>query len=148
MQTYKKILVVVLIALITPVLYERSKENKKISLKIERMISDQNFTSIDASKLSTKTWDKLCVLGPYASAYGFEREAGFNWNVELYTSWDSEDFTLLTFIKDNSVVEFAEYPILKNSFINGCKANNKLFLNIKRSKNGPTFHEMELVNKD
>ena len=137
----------VLIILITPILYERSKENKEISLKIERLISDKNVTLIEASALSSKDWDKLCVLGPYASGQGFESQTGFNWNVELYTNWDSEDFTLLTFIKGNKVLEFSEYPIMKASFINGCKPRNKVLFKINRSRDKLNRDELVLINK-
>lgn len=148
MRSFQKILIGILIILVTPILYQRSKENKEISLKIERLINDKSVNLIDASKLSTKSWDKLCALGPYATAQGFERQTGFNWNVDLYTSWDTEDFTLLTVIKDNSVVEFSEYPIMKGRIINGCVTNNKVFLKINPSKQKLMHDELVLINKN
>ena len=148
MRLIEKILIVILIILITAVLLERSKENKEISLNIERLLIDKNVTTVDASKLISKDWDKICALGPYASAQGFKRQTGFDWNVELYTSFDSEDFTLLTFIKDNSVVEFSEYPIMKGSIINGCATNNKASLKINRSKDKLNRDELVLIIKN
>lgn len=54
MRLIEKILIVILIILITAVLLERSKENKEISLNIERLLIDKNVTTVDASKLISK----------------------------------------------------------------------------------------------
>lgn len=56
---------------------EQQKENKQLSLKIESVLNQKNFDFLDLTKVSYKDWDRVCIVGPYASNEHVEKQIGF-----------------------------------------------------------------------
>lgn len=97
---------------------EQAKENTQISTKIELTLSDKNLKVLDLSIVTGKSWDKVCVIYPYAVNSTVEKEIGFAWDVESNTDISAdENISLLLFVENNQVVEFVQHPRRKGDFL-------------------------------
>ncbi|MGR3276570.1 hypothetical protein ACSYAD_15805 [Acaryochloris marina NIES-2412] len=75
---------------------------------------DQPF---DLGTLGSDEWQKICVLDPYTANTEGAKILGFNWDFESQSSIKENDgINLLVFVKDQSVVAFAEHLRHKGDF--------------------------------
>lgn len=99
---------------------EQAKENKQISVLIDQQFNQKNLSYIDLAKVSDKSWDRVCIIGPYALNKAAEEVLGFKWDIEKNTEITSNDrISLLIFVKNNQVVEFVQHPRNKVDFSSG-----------------------------
>lgn len=88
-----------------------SSASPEISRQIDDEYDASRGTRIDLSRVGPPTWDRVCVLGPYADNRRAEATLGFAWNVWLNSSiaW-SDGINVLVFIRGADVVAYAEHP--------------------------------------
>ena len=101
---------------------EGKKENIMLSREITQTLLKEEFVFLDLSILSKKVWDRICVIGPYATSELIEKQIGFKWDGLLNTGIDDENVASLLFIKDKTVVEFIVHPRHEGDFLgsHGC----------------------------
>ena len=96
-----------------------SKPNQEISTEITKKIESNNSDPIDLRQIGPESWERLCIIGPYASNDTAEKIIGFKWNVNDLSSIGSNDsINLVVFIKNNQVVALTEHPRNKGDFSN------------------------------
>ena len=99
---------------------EQAKENKQISVLIDQQFNQKNLGYIDLAKVSDASWDRVCIIGPYALNKTAEDLLGFKWDIEENTEITSNDgITLLIFVKNKQVVEYVQHPRNKVDFSSG-----------------------------
>ncbi len=96
-----------------------SQPNQDISAEITKQFESSNSGPIDLRQVGPASWDRLCVIGPYAFNDSVEKLLGFKWDAQGLSSIGGNDsIYLLTFIKNNKVAAFTEHPRNKGDFLN------------------------------
>ncbi len=92
--------------------------DKTISQKIGAQFDNPSGTTIDLQNVVAYDWERLCVIGPYATNKSIEEQIGFPWDgLSKSTIGDHDNISLLVFVKSNSVVAFTEHPRGKGDFL-------------------------------
>lgn len=104
--------------LITCVGCDGSKYPKvNVSKTIADHLQSKPDQPLDLATLGSDEWQKICVLDPYTANTEGAKILGFNWDFESQSSIKENDgINLLVFVKDQSVVAFAEHPRHKGDF--------------------------------
>lgn len=72
---------------------------------------------IDLSAVTTFSWDRLYVFGPYTPLSELESTVGKSWRKICFTQIDVlEGYTLLVFTENKKVIHCLEYPVEKYDF--------------------------------
>lgn len=75
--------------------------------------------SVNLAEAVAGYWEKVCILGPYMNNDMAKTTLGFKWDVESKTSITSnEGVSLLLFVRDGKVIEYAEHPRNQGDFSN------------------------------
>jgi len=91
--------------------------SSSISEQITAQVEASKTSPIDLSVVGPTSWDRVCVLGPYATNQHAEKVLGFKWDAESKTSIAGSDgITVLVFIQNQQVVAFTEHPRNKGDF--------------------------------
>ena len=90
---------------------------KGISERIESNLAAEGGTRLDLGRIGVPDWDRVCILGPYTNNIEAMAVLGFEWDVEGKSEIRSSDgINVLAFVKDSSVVDFAEHPRGRGDF--------------------------------
>ena len=93
-----------------------SRADPGISTRLAARV-DSGAATVDLAELGPPNWDKICVLGPYATNERAEQVLGFKWDAKGKSSIGSNDgINLLVFVKGQQVVAYAEHPRNKGDF--------------------------------
>ena len=88
-----------------------SGDNASISAQISAQFEASRTAPIDLSVVGPASWDRVCVLPPYATNQTAEKVLGFRWDAESKTSIAGSDgITVLVFVESQQVVAYAEHP--------------------------------------
>lgn len=88
-----------------------------VTAAIADHLQTQPDQPLDLATLGSDEWQKICVLDPYTANTEGAKILGFNWDFESKSSIKENDgIALLVFVKDQSVVAFAEHPRHKGDF--------------------------------
>lgn len=88
-----------------------------VTAAIADHLQTQPGQPLDLATLGSDEWQKICVLNPYTVNTEGARILGFDWDFESQSSIKENDgIALLVFVKDQSVVAFAEHPRHKGDF--------------------------------
>lgn len=91
----------------------------EISKNITRGFESSGGKSINLAEAVAGPWEKVCILGPYVNNDTAKTTLGFEWDVEAKTSITSnEGISLLLFLRDGKVIEYAEHPRNQGDFSN------------------------------
>lgn len=92
--------------------------DRSISDGIAHQVSSASMGLVDLRVLRVPDWQRMCVIGPYATNETIERRLGFKWDGTGKSSIGSNDgIYVLTFIKGNEVVAYTEHPRNKGDFL-------------------------------
>lgn len=95
-----------------------SSRDQSISESITEQF-DSGRSTIDLSLVGPASWNRVCVIGPYATDESAERVLGIKWDVHRHSSIGASDtIYLLVFIRDDKVVAFTEHPRNAGDFVN------------------------------
>lgn len=93
-------------------------ENKEISERIEVQFNASRSVPINLALVGPPTWERVCVVHPYAMNKHVEKVLGFKWDAAGKTSIESNDgIDLLVFVKGKEVVAYTEHPRNKGDFL-------------------------------
>lgn len=91
----------------------------EISKNIKRGFESSGGSSINLADAVAGPWEKVCILGPYMNNETAKTTLGFEWDVEAKTSIASnEGVSLLLFLRDGKVIDYAEHPRNQGDFSN------------------------------
>lgn len=84
---------------------------------VEQLTAEEN-TPVDLSQVGPDTWQRVCILGPYADNSVAAETLGFAWDLEQATALsESDGISVLVFIRDPAeVVAYTEHPRNKGDF--------------------------------
>ena len=120
----KYLYILFVIVLFTSYVNNETKPTK-ISSNIYKQIKFSNPKIIDFSKLIPIKFDKVCFFGPYSTNIHTEKILGFYWDIESKTKIHMNDsINVITFIRDNKVIEYTEHSRSKGDF---WRLSNKCF---------------------
>lgn len=81
------------------------------SLAIAGQFDESKGTSVNLAAAVPGNWEKVCVLGPYATNKTAKKALGFEWSAESKTSITAnEGISLLLFVQENKVTAYVEHP--------------------------------------
>lgn len=81
------------------------------SSSIADQFSASGRQSVDLASAVTGNWERVCVLGPYATDAVAAETLGFNWPAETLTEISRRDgISLLIFVRGTSVINHVEHP--------------------------------------
>ena len=87
------------------------------SKRIESNLAANDGTKLDLRLVVVSDWDRVCIFGPYTNNSEAKKTLGFEWNIEARTDIrTSEGINVLAFVKDSSVLDYAEHPRRKGDF--------------------------------
>lgn len=96
---------------------ESKSPKVNVSAAIADHLKDTPDQPLDLATLGPDTWQKICVLNPYTVNTEGEKILGFSWDFESQSSIkENDEISLLVFVKDQSVVAFAEHPRHQGDF--------------------------------
>jgi hypothetical protein len=88
-----------------------------ISEQIERQASSESIR-LDLASVGPQGWERMCVLGPYASNETAKETLGFYWDSEGLTALSSSDLiNALVFVRGNEVLAYGEVFRAKADFL-------------------------------
>lgn len=91
----------------------------EISKNITRDLESSGGKSVNLAEAVAGPWEKVCILGPYTNNDHAKTTLGFEWDVESKTSITSnEGISLLLFLRDGKVTEYAEHSRSQGDFSN------------------------------
>ena len=91
----------------------------EISKSIAEYFHSTGRTLVNLDEVVTIQWDQVCILGPYSDNAAAKDTLGFPWDAERHTAILTDDsISLLLFVKDLNVVEFAEHSRSDGDFAN------------------------------
>jgi hypothetical protein len=72
---------------------------------------------VDLSKVTTFSWDRVYIFGPYTERSKIAAVAGKSWQDSCFTTIEfSDGMALLLFIRDKQVVDCIEFPENEGDF--------------------------------
>lgn len=78
---------------------------------------NEKIPSVDLSAITSFSWDRLYIFGPYTSYYHLNSKVGVSWMFVCSTDIDVLDETaLLVFKRNSTVVHCLEYPTERYDF--------------------------------
>ncbi len=90
------------------VIYARTH---RLTDAIERDYLASGMKIVNLPKSVPQAWQRVCVLGPYASSKDAGALLGFDWNADAHSRVrDHQDAVLLIFVSGHIVVGAADYP--------------------------------------
>jgi len=91
----------------------------EISKNIARDFESSSGKSVNLAEAVAGSWETVCILGPYMNNDTAKTTLGFEWDVESKTSITSnEGISLLLFVQDGKVIDYAEHPRNQGDFSN------------------------------
>jgi hypothetical protein len=94
-----------------------SGNDRNISAQIEAQFDASRTAPIDLSLVGPNSWERVCVLHPYAGNDQTARILGFEWDSDSNTSIGGNDgINVLVFIQGTDVVAFTEHRRDKGDF--------------------------------
>lgn len=114
----RNLILLVLLSVVGMLVYfvlKASENNRQIlQTNLARAISQNQAGEIpvvDFSSITTFSWDRLYIFGPYTSSEKIDSILGSFWIGSRFTSIKSSDrITLLVFTKNGRVVQYLEFP--------------------------------------
>lgn len=95
-----------------------SGSDRNISAKLTEQFDASTSAPINLAQVGPPTWERVCVIGPYATNQTAEQILGFKWNVQSRSSIGGNDgINLLVFLKDQEVLAFTEHRRDKGDFL-------------------------------
>lgn len=95
-----------------------SRMDRSISAQITEQFDASNSAPIDLARVGPPIWERVCVLGPYATNEAAEKILGFKWDVQRQSSIVVDDrINLVLFLKNDEVLAFTEHRRDKGDFL-------------------------------
>jgi hypothetical protein len=90
-----------------------------VSEEITRQFKSSGRTFVNLANVLPTVWEKVCILGPYATSKHAYDMLGFSWPVEMESTISTNDKNaLLLFVTKQEIVEFVEHPRSNGDFAN------------------------------
>lgn len=93
----------------------RAEAREEIRVEISQLIlqyKNGKTQYIDFSKVSSITWDRLYIFGPYVQLKNIQGSLGYAWRPDtFFFPGPDRGFTYLFFTCDGKVIQYVEYPV-------------------------------------
>jgi len=116
----RKIVMVILIPVIALLSYatyitRRAEARDRLQTEISHLIvqyRNGETQSIDLSKVSLISWDRLYIFGPYVQLKSIQNSLGYSWRPDTFFFPGPERaFNYLFFTRNGKVIQYVEYPL-------------------------------------
>lgn len=92
--------------------------DRGISTEITRQFKAIPPGSVDLSLVGPPEWTRVCIVGPYTTNDGAEKQLGFKWDVDQHSGIGLDDsITLLVFVRESEVLAYTEHPRSEGDFL-------------------------------
>jgi hypothetical protein len=119
----------------------------RTSASIAAQFEASGRKSIDLASVVPGQWDRVCIIGPYATDELISNIIGFKWSTRMRSGIGGDDqIALLLFIHDREVEQYIEHPRGSGDFVGavGChKKENAKFINVPVS---PEWQQLRPTN--